>query len=160
MNFLANGKMSFTDIYEMYYHLFTTIGLSINSNGYLYDQDTCELLKYKDCYIKATVHPVPIYAGRHDIVFEPMKNYNLMVSMLGYFIDKESNSDDGDNIGFIAQYIEETPDREKQRVVVKTHKGLFASQYYTNIYLGYIEVIFALSGNFIPDLSNFDCELF
>lgn len=164
MNFLANGKIVFNDIYEMFYHLFTEIGLSINGNQYLYDQDTGIELKYKDKYIKATVQPIPIYAGRNDIVFDPIKNYNLMVSILGYYIDKESQNPNGDNIGFIAQYIEEIPngssdpDKRRQRVVLKTNKGEIRSQFYNNIYLGYIEIIFILSDNFIPDLSNFDCE--
>ena len=157
MNFLPNGKVSFNDIYELYYHLFTEIGLSISPNQYLYDQDTGIELRFKDKYIKATVHPIPIYSGKNDIIFDPSKNYNLMVSLLGYYIDKESNNtEQSDNIGFIAQYIEETPGREKQRVVIKTKRGEIKSQFYFNIYLGYIEIIFILSGNFLPDLSNFD----
>ena len=134
----VNGKIMFDDMYELYYHLFLEIGLSINGNNYLYDQDTEIPLMYKDKYIKATTFPVPIYAGRNDIVFDPSQNYNLMVSILGYYIDKESNSDSGDNIGFIAQYIEDN-DIEMQRVVVKTKSGDYFSQFYHNI-----------------DLSNFD----
>ena len=151
----VNGKIMFDDMYELYYHLFLEIGLSINGNDYLYDQDTEILLMYKDKYIKATTFPVPIYAGRNDIVFDPSQNYNLMVSILGYYIDKESNSDSGDNIGFIAQYIEDN-DIEMQRVVVKTKNGDYASQFYHNVFLGYIEVIFLLAHSFNVDLSNFD----
>lgn len=151
----VNGKIMFDDMYELYYHLFLEIGLSINGNNYLYDQDTEIPLMYKDKYIKATTFPVPIYAGRNDIVFDPSQNYNLMVSILGYYIDKESNSDSGDNIGFIAQYIEDN-DIEMQRVVVKTKNGDYASQFYHNVFLGYIEVIFLLAHSFNVDLSNFD----
>lgn len=151
----VNGKIMFDDMYELYYHLFLEIGLSINSNQYLYDQDTGIPLMYKDKYIKATIVPVPIYAGRNDIVFDPSQNYNLMVSILGYYIDKESNSEDGDNIGFIAQYIEDNGE-EMQRVVVKTRNGDFTSQYYHNVFLGYIEVIFLLARSFNVNLSNFD----
>lgn len=151
----VNGKIMFDDMYELYYHLFLEIGLSINGNNYLYDQDTEIPLMYKDKYIKATTFPVPIYAGRNDIVFDPSQNYNLMVSILGYYIDKESNSDSGDNIGFIAQYIEDN-DIEMQRVVVKTKNGDYASQFYHNIFLGYIEIIFLLAHSFNVDLSNFD----
>ena len=52
MNFLPNGKMIFDDIYEMYFQLFAEIGLGINQNQYLYDQDSMIVLKYKDKYIK------------------------------------------------------------------------------------------------------------
>lgn len=159
MNYLANGKVTFDDVYEMFYHLFTEIGLGISNNQYLYDQDTGIELRFKDKYIKATVHPIEIYAGRNDIVFDPARNYNLMVTLFGYYIDKESHDPDGDKIGFIAQYIENefaSKERERQRVVVKTSRGDIASQYYYNIYLGYIECIFILSENFSVDLSNFD----
>lgn len=158
MKFLQDGRVMFDDMYEMFYHLFTEIGLSINNNQYLYDQDTGIELKYKDKYIKSTVVPIPIYAGKNDIVFDPVKNYNLMVSLLGYFIDKEANNPEGDRIQFIAQYIEDDQNREKQRVVIKTRNGDFASNFYRNIYLGYIEIIFILADNFIPNLVNFDCE--
>lgn len=156
MYFSPQGKMMFNDIFEMYYHLFTEIGLAVNSSNYLYDQDNGSLLKFKDKYIKATVVPVEIYAGKNDILFEPARNYNLMVSILGYYIDKETNNPDC-NFRFIAQFIEdEGGDSNKQRVVVKTDRGDIPSHFYFNIYLGYIETIFNLSGNFDVDLSNFD----
>jgi hypothetical protein len=159
MNFLPNGKIMFNDVYEMFYHLFTEIGLGINNNSYLYDQDTFTEIKFKEKYIKATTQPITIYAGRNDIIFDPANNYQLMVSLLGYYIDKRAVSEDEETIEFVAQYIEETPGREKQRVTVKTNnKGDISSNFYYNIYLGYIEIIFLLGGNFVPDLSNFDIQ--
>ena len=35
----ANGKMFFNDQGEMYYELFLEIGLSVNMDQYIYDQD-------------------------------------------------------------------------------------------------------------------------
>lgn len=156
MIFLPNGKVMFDDIYEMYYHLFSEIGLAINANQYLYDQDTMIELRYKNYFIKATVQPVEIYSGKSDILFNPSSNYDMMVYLFGYYISKESNSEDGDRIRFISQYLEDTENREKQRLVVKTANGEFASQFYTNVYLAYIECIFLLSNSFAVDLSNFD----
>lgn len=154
MQFTSNGKMMFNDIYEMNYHLFTEIGLSVNSQGYLYDQDTGNVLSYKEKYIKATVHPVEIYAGKNDVLFEPYKNYNMAIVLMGYFIDKEAHTTN--QIGYVAQYVDPNATRDKQRVVVKTAKGDIYSQYYSNIYLGYIECIFKLADAFDVDLSNFD----
>lgn len=161
MIFLANGKVQFNDVFEMFYHLFTEIGLAIDNNGYLYDQDTGIRLKFKDKYIKATVQPVEIYAGRNDIVFDPVRNYNLMISLLGYYIDKESMSPDGDRIRYIAQYtdmegMKSGKERDRQRVVIKTAQGDICTNFYYNIYLSYSEAIFNLGGNFAVDLSNFD----
>ena len=153
MNYLPNGKMVFDDVFEMYFQLFAEIGLGINQNQYLYDQDNLQVLRYKDKYIKATVKPQEIYAGKTDVVFEPAKNYNLMTTLFGYFIDKETAL--SGNIDYRSQYIEDDITRTKQRLVVKTGNGDIYSSFYFNIYLAYIECIFILSG-FDVDLSNLD----
>lgn len=155
MQYLADRTI-FDDIYEMYYNLFLELNFGVDPNGYLFDMDTGVTLRYKDKYIKPAITPVPVYAGAYDIVFEPSQNYNLMVTILGYYIDKEANNEN--NIGFIAQYIEENnnPDDRMQRVVVKTKNGNIASRFYHNIFLSYIDIIFILSGNLSYDLSNFD----
>lgn len=157
MKFMPNGKMIFDDIYEMYYNLFLELGLAVNNDGYLYDTESNIVLKFKDKYIKAAMTRTPVYPGAFDIVFDPSQNYMLMVYMMGYYIDKESSNGE-DRIGFIAQYIDEdrSTDDKIQRVVVKTRNGNIYSQYYHNIFLAYIEMVFILSGNTSLDLSNFD----
>ena len=157
----ANGKIMFSDLKEMYYNLFIEIGLSINNDQYIYDQDTGIVLKYKDKYMKMSFTG-DVYAGRNDMVFDPITNYNLIVTLLGYYIEKEIAN--GNDIGYIADFKEEEFKREvyvkgerfKQRVVVKTKNGDFCSNYYYNLYLAYIEIIFILSGNTEYDLTNFD----
>jgi hypothetical protein len=156
MQVLSNGKIMFDDFFEMSYYLFMEIGLSVNSNNYLYDQDTGIQIRYKDKYIKATVVPMDIYAGKNDIIFDPAHNYNLMTTLFGYFLDKESNNEEGDKIGFIAQFIDDNETKDKQRLSVQTQRGLYASEFYNNLYLAFIEMIFTLSGNYLVDLSNFD----
>lgn len=153
MQYLQNGKVMFDDIYELYYHLFTEMGLSINGDQYLYDQDTMTVLRYKDKFIKATVQPIEIYSGISDIIFDPARNYNLMITLFGYFLDKESS-----NIGFCAQYIDDYMD--KQRLIIKTSKGDICSSFYNNLYLAYIECIFKLTDSLDVDLSNFDVAIF
>ena len=157
MQFLPNGKVMFDDPYEMNYHLFMNMGLSINRDQYLYDQDTMITLKYKDKYIKATVEPREIYPGRTDIVFDPAKNYNLVVTLLGYYVEKLTNSPEGDMIGYNSQYIEDNSEKTKQRFVIRTMRfGTYESQFYFNLYLAYIEALFVLTDSFQVDLSNFD----
>lgn len=156
MQFLPTGHMIFDDVYEMYYNLFLEIGLAINHNSYLYDTDTGIELKYKDKYIKASVSQAPIYPGMYDIIFDPATNYNLVAVLLGYYIDKVSKSGE-DTIGYIAQYIEDngSVDDRKQRIAVKTNHGDYFTNFYYNLYLAYIEMIFLLGGNTVY-LSNFD----
>ena len=145
----ANGKMMYDDIFELYYNLFAEIGLGINSNQYLYDQDTMIELKYKDKYIKATVRPIELYSGMNDIVFDHT-NYHLMATLFGYYLDKNSG-----RIPYISHYFEEDSSKEKTRLIVKTGNGDIITQFYYTSCLPYIEALFSLSDNQV-DLSNFD----
>lgn len=157
MNYLPNGTVYFDNIFDMYYDLFSEIGLGINAQQYLYDQDTQITIQFKEKYIKASIDGQPVYAGRNDIVFEPTKNYTLMARLFEYYLDKCQNSDDGDLLqGYIAHYIDDDEKKEKQRVVVKTAgRGEISSQFYFNVYLAYIDCLFRIAG-YCADLSNFD----
>lgn len=156
MFFTPEGKIAYQSVGELNYNLFMTIGLGIDSEQHLYDQDSEQKLNYKGKYIKAAINDMPIYAGRNDIVFDPSKNYNLMATLIGYYIDKESKSEEGDRIGFIAQGTEDTPDKEFHRIFVQSSiKGRVESDWYQNGYLGFIDCIFKLDGQNI-DLHNFD----
>ena len=151
MRFNNLGQVMFNDRPEMFYHLFNELGLDISNDGYLYDVDSREFIKYKDKNIKTTQYPgITVYCGRNDIVFEPIGNYNLMISLFGYYLDKEFPPE-----FFIAQYIEDDPTNNKQRVVVKTSKGDVFSPFYNNVYLGYCYCIFALAEQNVF-LDNFD----
>ena len=151
MYFLPNGLMAFSSANEMYYNLFLEIGLSINRDNYLYDQDTGIVLKYKDKYIKANIFDnTEIYAGKNDILFDPANNYNLMETLFGYYIDKQAA--EGNDIGFIARYIEDYPKWDNpnvkplQRIVIKRKmQDDIYSNYYNKLYLGFIDIIFKLS---------------
>ena len=128
----SNGKMYFSDVNEMYYELFLEIGLGVNSSQYIYDQDTGIVLKYKDKHIKMNFNN-NVYAGNNDIVFDPSTNYNLMVTLFGYYIEKETN--EGKNIGYIAQFTEDDQskafvakgERFKQRVFRRSRSAFILS---------------------------------
>ena len=157
----ANGKMLFSNTNEMYYSLFSEIGLSVNHDYYIFDQDTGIVLKYKDQYIKMNFRG-DTYPGKNDIVFDPSTNYNLMVVLFGYYIDKELAN--GNDIGYIADFKEEENnkvfipkgERFKQRLVIRTKRGDIKTDYFYNLYLAYIQAIFIISGDNDFDLSNFD----
>lgn len=153
MRFLPNGKVMYDSLPDLYYNLFMEIGLNVNQYGRLYDQDTQKELFFKERYIKASVTQNEVYAGKTDILFDPMNNYQLMVMLLGYYIDKEASM--GNDIKYIAQYTEDNVERDKQRVSIKTAEREYVSQFYYNIYLAYFECIFMLAGINV-ELSNFD----
>ena len=162
MNYLPNGQITFINFSDMYYDLFMELGLGIDANSYLYDQDTDMPILFKEKYIKANITGAPLYQGRNDIIFDPPKNYSLMDKLFGFYLDKCKNSDDGDILrGYIAHYIEDDPTKTKQRVVVKTvpveqgGRGLIESEFYFNVYLAFIDCIFRIAG-YNPNLQNFD----
>ena len=52
MIYYANGTVGFENIWDMYYDLFSEIGLGINNQQYLYDQDTQVTITFKEKYIQ------------------------------------------------------------------------------------------------------------
>lgn len=157
MRFNNLGETVFDDVYELYYNLFNAIGLSINAEEKLYDQDTQTILLYNNHFIKASTIPKAVYAGKNDVVFDPYSNYNIMVMLFGTWLDKETQYY-GTNIQYLSQYIEDNrdPENPKQRFVLKTKQGEYISKWYTNLWLGYAEIILAISDNIAVDLSNLD----
>jgi hypothetical protein len=83
-----------------------------------------------------------------------------MITLFGYGLDKATKSEDGDLIGgYVANFLDDNEDRTKQRVVVRSKTyGDIASQFYFNVYLGYIELLFKIFEGIDTqvDLSKFD----
>ena len=156
MKVLDNGRVQFDDVYDLHYNLFLEVGLAINEQQYLYDQDTGLPIRYKDKFLKATVTPGEIvYAGRDDMVFNPSENFNLGSTLFGFFLDKFK--EEHPEIEYLAHYIEdETKERIRQRVVTQFKDRVIYSQFYNCLYLAFLESIFDINGNFLADLSNFD----
>lgn len=156
MTILSDGSFQFNSMGEMYHNLFMMIGLGINGNQYLYDQDSGNILKFKDKYIKASIDDsMPLYAGMTDIVFEPARNYALTNNIVGYYIDKESNSEDGDRIGYISLGIEDKDVEWHSAIVQTKKKGTIQTRFYRQAYLALLEVIFDLEGVKV-DFTNLD----
>ena len=151
----SNFEMEFDDRPEMFYSMFNEIGIDIDHNGYLYDEDSRSPIKFKDKNIKTTkfADEVVYCDNRIDILFEPLENYHLMICLFGYFINKQFPLD-----CYVAQFIEDNPDKTKQRVVVRTSNGDIFSPFYKNIYLGYCYLIFAMTDQKV-NLDKFDIDL-
>ena len=159
MIFNQDGSISYNDIFELYYNLFNVIGLSVNADQYLYDQDNGQILKYNDKAIKAATTPMNVYAGKNDIVFDPSLNYDIMVKLFGYWLDKELAIGENPNIApFQSQFIEDNPaNKLEQRFTLCFANGTqYTSHYYNKLYLAYMELIFLIGDDQIVNLYNFD----
>ena len=139
---------------EMYYNLFLEMGLFVNQQGYLQDQDTGIVIRYKDKFIKVSLNPnIPVYTGKTDIEFDPKKNFNLMATLMGYYIDKREHGEEP--IGYISQGIYDKKEEMLHSVFIKSQTGLYESDLYHNSYLGFIDCIFRMGG-ILTDLHPFD----
>jgi hypothetical protein len=159
MFYTNTGIAMFNDLNDLIYNYFMEMGLNVRPDQYLCYQDTGVVLQFKGKYIKASVNGMPAYAGINDIVFEPIHNYGMISNLFGMYLDMCQDTDDGDLLqGYIAHFVEDDPNREKQRVTVKTKgRGEISSLYYDNIFLAYIDCTFRISGT-IVDLTPFDIE--
>ena len=159
MQYLPDGRITFSDIYDMNYDLFMEMGLALDNDHHLYDQDTMNPIMFKEKYIKASIDPSPIYAGRNEILFDPAANYTMMNRLFGLYLDKSQNSEDGDLLcGYIAHFVDDNPEKDKQCVGVKTQgRGIISSDFYYNVYLAYIDCIFRIAG-YTPVLTQFDTK--
>ena len=141
----------------MYFHLFIEMGISINKDGYIFDQDSGSQfpLLFDGKRIKANTKDQPIYVGENEVAFDPPNNYSVMNKLFYYFLDKYNSSEDH-AFHYQAHSIEDNPERTKQCICIKTDKTKIYSKYYYNLYLAFIEMTFVLNQSFTVDLSNFD----
>ncbi len=159
MYYLPDGSVKFTDINDLMINYLSEMGLSVDNNQYLYDQDNGNILQYKEKNIKVSINGIPAYAGHNDIVFDPFHNYGIVNTLFGLYIDRCQDTDDGDILqGYISHGVEDYPSRDmdRQRVVVKTiGRGEITSNYYKAVFLAFADCTFKVGG-YNVDLREFD----
>ena len=154
MTILPNGALFFDNLGELTYNLLNTIGLSINSSGYVYDQDTKIVIQDAGRVIKASVDDnLPCYAGQGEVVLDVLGNIRLMTTLFGYAMDKATAYNE---FSSISQYIEDLPGTKSTALCIKMTDGsVRQSRFYNNKCLKYVDAIFAIDDTMV-DLSNFD----
>ena len=140
----VNGKIVFNDQPEMIYNLLSEMELFINKEGYLCEQETGNELLYNDKHIKPATTSEEVYAGKNDVLLLPWENYNLMTRLFSYYLQKLENEG---SIRVFANFIDDLKIDEnskinKHRIVVRTNTGDISSDYFYEIYLAYIQMIF------------------
>ena len=161
MRFNPDGTASFDTYGDLYFHLFIEMGLSINKDSYLFDQDSGSNmpLLFDGKSIKANTKDQPIYVGENEIAFDPTTNYSVMSKLFYFYLDKYNNSDEV-LYRYLAHSIEDDPNKEKQCVCIKHQGGKIYTHYYYNLYLAFIEMVFILNDSYSVNLSNFDIKKF
>jgi hypothetical protein len=85
-------------------------------------------------------------------MFDPLNNFKQAQMLFSIFLQFQEEYEEL----YIKMFYEEKNAEEKTRVFVRGELENYASQYYYNISLGYIELILALSGIMVENLFEFD----
>lgn len=136
------------------------IGLSIDSENRIIDQDTMRPIRFMDKNVKGTSDPTKrVYISEYDVKLEPLNKMNtkLMNSLFGLFLDKEQEEEN--IVNFHSFYLDdEDGNTNRTRVVVKCSKDMYYSDYFFNRSLMYCDAILKIGGSFRLDLHLFDEE--
>lgn len=159
MNFNLDGTVSFSSYGDLYFHMFIEMGISINKDSYIFDQDSGKQfpLLFDGKAIKANTKDQPIYVGENEVAFDPTVNYSVMSKLFYWYLDKYAQ-DEESTYKYIAHSIEDNEDKTKQCICIKTDKGKIYSKFYYNLYLAFIEMIFILNRSYQVNLDNFDIK--
>ena len=164
MSFVFNPVIQINTLEDLVFHLLNEIGLGINANGFVYDQDTEQEIYYNGKQIIASVDPrYPAIANDLYGLFDPVFDGKFMSMMLGYYLKKSESQGIIDPISMTEQ-IAETPfwnylnpvKTRKTRVVVicDGHKE-YVSEYYYQKGLKFSDMILRIGGNHM-NLFKFD----
>ena len=144
----------FNSKYDLIYALINEIGLSINENRDLYDQDSMIMIKYGNKPIKCSIDPNrPVYVTNQNSILDPISDGRIMNMFLSYYLEKERAYG---NINSILFYSNE-PDGRKgpSSITIKADSGEITSRLYNNKCLKFADIILRIGGQDV-DLSNFD----
>lgn len=137
VNHLYNAILSCVDM-----KIKNTVVCSQSTNGEIYFNE--RMLKYNPNGF-TLVH-------NGEILFDPLNNFKQAQNLFSIFLQFEEQ----DNGLYTQMFYDEKNHEDKTRIFIRTSEGNFASQYYYNISLGYLELILAMSGIMVENLFEFD----
>lgn len=137
INHLYNTILSCVDM-----KIKNTVVCSQSTNGEIYFNE--RMLKYNPNGF-TLVH-------NGEVMFDPLNNFKQAQQLFSIFLQFEEE----DNGLYTQMFYDEKNSEDKTRIFMRTNLGNFASQYYYNISLGYLELILVMSGIMVENLLEFD----
>ena len=131
--------------------LMQEIGLDVNDNNCIIDQDNGNLLQFNGKNLKYNTDRF----SKADVPFDPIQNVKLMSHLFSYFTGK-LNDEDGRYINIY--YPVDIPNSKKGVIELKENNNTIRSNPYYNDSLKYADLIFKLSGEENVDLNEYDSE--
>ncbi len=164
MSFVFNPIIQVNILEDLVFHLLNEIGLGINSNGFVFDQDTEQEIYYNGKQIRASIDPkFPALANDLYGLFDPVFDGKFMSMMLGYYLKKSEAKGELDPIS-VTEQIADVPiwnqlnpvkTRKTRAVVLCDNHQEYYSEYYYQKGLKFSDIILRIGGNPI-NLSRFD----
>lgn len=142
--------MRLLNVNHLYNLILSCIDMKIN-RIFVVSQSTKENIYFNERMLKYNPNgETPVHTN--EAMFDPLNNFKQAQQIFTIFLQFQEEDE-----GLYTQmFYEEKDAEEKTRVFMRTNLGNYASQYYYNISLGYLELILALSGISAENLIEFD----
>lgn len=132
------------------------IGLDLNSEGYISDQDYNNMVVMEGKLLKYSFEtPVPINRNI-ELYFDPLNNLQLMSNLFSYYLKKLEIYEDV----YFPIYFSVKNDQFQNAIVVKNEMHSIQTSFYNNITLAYAEMIFIINGGSPLNLVDLDKKQF
>ena len=144
--------MRILNVYHLYNLIMTCVDMKV-SNMIVTSQTTRGPVMFDERMLKFNPNGFTL-VHKGELEFDPLNNYKQTRILFNIFLNFQEEDD-----GLYTQmfYDEKDPNDEfRTRAFMRTSNGNYASQYYYNMSLGYIELILALSGIMVENLHEFD----
>lgn len=142
--------MRVLNVNHLYNIILNCVDMKIN-NITVVSQTTRGEISFNDRILKFNPNGWTL-VHKGEIKFDPLNNFKQAQQLFSIFLQLQEHEE-----GLYTQmFYDEKNVEEKTRIVVRTDIGVYASQFYYNISLGYIELMMTISGIVIDNLNEFD----
>lgn len=137
------------------YQLMTEIGLEVDSEMRVVDQDDGNVIMFKGKSLKVSLDQFrQPFIGRNDILFDPISNFKVMSNLFSYFIHKTSITEGR----YFSIFYTVPLNNGRTYIEIKEDNEIIRSNAYINPCIAYIDLIFRINGE-AYDLSAYDVPL-
>lgn len=146
--------MRIIDINHLYNTILMCVDMKIN-NITVVSQSTQGEISFNERTLKYNPNGFTL-VHKGEVKFDPLMNFKQAQTLFSIFLQFQEEDE-----GLYTQmFYDEKNMEDKTRIVVRAEVNgqstMFASQFYYNISLGYIELILAISGIMVDNLMEFD----
>lgn len=142
--------MRIMNVNHLYNMILACVDMKIN-NITVVSQTTRGEISFNERVLKFNPEGLTL-VHKGEMIFDPLSNFKQAQQLFSIFLQFQEEDE-----GLYTQmFYDEKNSEDKTRIFIRTNIGNFASQYYYNISLGYLELILSMSGIMVDNLMEFD----